>query len=485
MQEQKFIFKILSGLHVGAEHYLPLGDTVLGKSPTCDLIIQDQGISDQHLLLTNDGSAIRIQCLDDQKIFLNDVEQSAPFNIDEFGVVTIATTYLAIGNENATWNIPTLQEIHSQINTQLSSSDAETEPMATDDELPATTNDKLVSEVDAQSEDKHADELNSNEDISPSVAPSAKISSKLFWFIPIILVSLLIVLFYWHFLRSTTVDINTSTLGLSDIRMIAESNNINASFHKNSEGLLISGYALTAKDERNLIQELKEHGVLVRTQLTVMEDLKNSLQQSFDRYLSNVPYEHIAVKLNKRKIGALIFQGYIQDPDKWQSIRTTIIQGIQSLNYVDNVKHWDDGFNYLKKLIDNHQLLKYIYIEEDKRNDSLNLFYRNEHSLKKETDIRKLVEKYAISYNHPTVVFYDKSYASTREAPTFTKSQLIGASLNDHPYLVFDDNKHYAENSITPDGYKIEYIGKDFVSMSKNGKWYSYKFSDNKETKKK
>ena len=112
MPEATFILKVLSGLHTGAEYLLPPGLTRLGKSLQCDLVLHDQGIVDEHFSFNRSAEGLEVQCLaQDVPVLLDGAPQTGPFIIREFGIVTTAALYLAIGVEDQLWRIPPPQQL--------------------------------------------------------------------------------------------------------------------------------------------------------------------------------------------------------------------------------------------------------------------------------------------------------------------------------------------------------------------------------------
>ena len=118
MAEPRYILKILSGLHAGAEFYLPSGVTRLGRSADCDLILHDQGIDDEHIIFRCSAQEARVECpTRESAALLNGMEQlhkNGPYTITDYGLVSSAGLYLALGREGLAWDIPTPEHLFAQ-----------------------------------------------------------------------------------------------------------------------------------------------------------------------------------------------------------------------------------------------------------------------------------------------------------------------------------------------------------------------------------
>lgn len=118
MTDSRFILKILSGLHVGAEFYLPLGVTRLGKSPDCDIILHDQGLADEHLIFRCSGQETLVECPTQASAALlngaDELHEQGPYTIGDYGLITSAGLYLALGVADACWDIPPPARLFTQ-----------------------------------------------------------------------------------------------------------------------------------------------------------------------------------------------------------------------------------------------------------------------------------------------------------------------------------------------------------------------------------
>ena len=118
MTDSRFILKILSGLHVGAEFSLPLGVSRLGKSPDCDIILHDQGLVDEHMIFRCSGQEVLVECpTQDSAALLNgtdELREQGPYTVSEYGLITSAGLYLALGAADACWDIPPPERLFTQ-----------------------------------------------------------------------------------------------------------------------------------------------------------------------------------------------------------------------------------------------------------------------------------------------------------------------------------------------------------------------------------
>ncbi|MBF0398467.1 MAG: FHA domain-containing protein [Desulfobacterales bacterium] len=102
---KSYLIKILSGTNLGAE-FIADENVVytIGSSDECDIILQDKFISQIHLSLQINSKEIVIKLFDNSKIFIDGKEiESEEITASYFSILTIGTTNIIIGPENADW----------------------------------------------------------------------------------------------------------------------------------------------------------------------------------------------------------------------------------------------------------------------------------------------------------------------------------------------------------------------------------------------
>jgi type III secretion system YscD/HrpQ family protein len=100
---KRFILKVFSGPHVGAEILLSRGKMLVGRGDQCDIILYDSAISSKHVELIISDEEIQVSSID-QPIYIEGKtlkEKIAKVNAYQF--ITIGTTHFSIGINGEDW----------------------------------------------------------------------------------------------------------------------------------------------------------------------------------------------------------------------------------------------------------------------------------------------------------------------------------------------------------------------------------------------
>ena len=98
----RYLLKIFSGPHVGAEVELQSGETTIGRSEECDLVLSDRLIAERHVVIDISGQSITCRTLGTET-FLLDGKSVESAELRPFQYFTIGTTHLAIGPADKPW----------------------------------------------------------------------------------------------------------------------------------------------------------------------------------------------------------------------------------------------------------------------------------------------------------------------------------------------------------------------------------------------
>lgn len=101
----RYLLKVFSGPHVGAEVVLPHGESTIGSSDACDVVLDDKLIASQHVAVNISDDTIECRSLENQSVLVDGkpVDQAV---IRPYQYFTIGTTHLAVGPADSPW--PTL-----------------------------------------------------------------------------------------------------------------------------------------------------------------------------------------------------------------------------------------------------------------------------------------------------------------------------------------------------------------------------------------
>lgn len=482
MPEATFILKVLSGLHTGAEHVLPPGATRLGKSMQCDLVLHDQGIADEHFSFDCSAQGVEVQCLaQDVPVLLDGAPQTGPFIISEFGIVTTAALYLAIGVEEQLWRIPPPQQLFIRAEDAARPGEEENQP-ETAEENEAEADNATATDNENKEEPPAEQDAGALPAQPEAAAPDRKrrrpgLFLKLF--VPAALV--LGAAASWLYQNGDAAPPPVAPGPTpAEIREIAARYRLDAEFEPEGQVLVTRGYALNHEDEYGFVRDMRDRGILVKSSLVISAQLRNNLQHFLDQYMDPAHYGEVSVSIDENDIKMLRLRGYVQDAGQWSAILARAVDEVDTIHYTAEVTHWDDGLLYLRGLLDEYAMSEAVYLEEDKPNNRIVLYDRYADAAGPGRLLR-LVGEYREAYAYPEAVV-GTDIAQALPPPEFAAARLTGASLNARPYLLFDDRQRYFVGSVTPDGYQVEEINEDFTALSRADKWYQYSFDDRGDT---
>ncbi|MCY4363370.1 MAG: type III secretion system inner membrane ring subunit SctD [Gammaproteobacteria bacterium] len=471
MPEANFILKVLSGLHTGAECLLPPGVTRLGKSMQCDLVLHDQGIADEHFSFSCSPEGIAVQCLaQDVPVLLDGAPQTGPFIIREFGIVTTAALYLAVGAEDQLWRIPPPQELFARPGA------AESQPEAAEDNETEAEN---VTATDNEGEDENPEDEQAGASPGPTeaAAPGRK-RRRLGLFVKLFAPAALVLgaaglWLYENEDEPAAVDTGPTA---AEIREVAARYRLDAEFELEGRALVTRGYALNHEDEYGFVRDMRARGILVKSSLVISAQLRNNLQHTLDQYMDPAHYGEVSVSIDASDIKTLHLRGYVQDAEQWSAILARAVDDVDTIHYTAEVTHWDDGLLYLRGLLDEYALGEAVYLEEDKPNNRIVLYDRYADEAD-QSRLLRLVGEYREAYAYPEALV-GADIEQALPPPEFAGTRLTGASFNARPYLLFDDRQRYFVGSVAPGGYQVEEINEDFAVLLRADKRYQYSFDD-------
>lgn len=518
MAETRYILKILSGLHAGAEFYLPPGVTRLGKSPDCDLVLHDQGLDDEHFIFRCAAQEARVECPTRASAALLDgmesLQENGAYTIRACGLVSSAGLYLALGAEGADWDIPTPAQLFAQFS--AAGQPAQADPgesggaggerggnanAAVDEgELPPADGDAGAAHdaVAGSGEDAGAagdkTAAAAAGDAADTGAPgadaagAARESSRRQRRIPprarfagagALAVALLGAgLYYWHgHAQQAAATRDGPALTLSEVETIAARFNIDASFEFVGDNLLHArGHALNNEEKQAFIRALYARGVIVRPRLIITEDFKNNILNILEQLLHPARHESLSVTVKADDIKTLVLQGYVQDAEQWRAALAETMEQVDMIAYEDEVTHWDDGYQGLQALLERHGLAGALRLEQDRQNDRLILFARDNDIA--EAALAALAQDYYAAYARPGLRLPGADGEGDAPLPAFTANKVLGASFNVLNYLLLDDGQRYFVGSLTPAGYRIDEINEAFAILSLDATDYVYYFDE-------
>ncbi|PWU04982.1 MAG: hypothetical protein C5B43_03945, partial [Verrucomicrobia bacterium] len=104
MANEKYLLKIISGPHQGAEVALDEGELVIGSGQNCDLILSDTLVSPEHLKIVVTDAGVSIVALA-SPVYYNgeEIVKDTPVPVEPFKFISVGTTHLVIGPVEGEW----------------------------------------------------------------------------------------------------------------------------------------------------------------------------------------------------------------------------------------------------------------------------------------------------------------------------------------------------------------------------------------------
>lgn len=100
---KKYVLRIISGPHSGAEVELQSRPIILGKGETCDIILVDECLQDQHAGFSIVDNKIICEPQKGAKVFIGGIEIHEKREINEFQSIVCGNTLMAIGQKDSIW----------------------------------------------------------------------------------------------------------------------------------------------------------------------------------------------------------------------------------------------------------------------------------------------------------------------------------------------------------------------------------------------
>lgn len=98
----RYLLKVFSGPHVGAEVVLPQGETIIGSSEQCSVVLDDRLIAAEHVAVNISDESIECRSLGKHAVLVDGKPIDAAI-IRPFQYFTIGTTHLAVGPADKPW----------------------------------------------------------------------------------------------------------------------------------------------------------------------------------------------------------------------------------------------------------------------------------------------------------------------------------------------------------------------------------------------
>ena len=323
----EYTFKVLSGVHKGAEIDLDTGSFPVGCGDDCEVVINDAGFAEHALDLTI-GEGLSLNLIEAKEAIINgelhSKEAGQSLEISEFDLVTVQGVVFAIAQSGASW-----PELDLSVN----------------DLKPAVT------------------EQVASEDNKESVEPAAKNNGRLLSrYLPataLSLAALVAVAFFVPYERVLGKDIPSEENivdeldegaaldfefkrelvekepSLTDGEAISEYLAENPALSGitvekvGSKQYNLEGYVKSVDDKRALVIAMRKKGLKVRTRLYAEDEMMEAAEQIVDRF----SLRDVEIKPGS-ELGVINIEGSVDDEDVWQKTKRILRSDISGLTSI-------------------------------------------------------------------------------------------------------------------------------------------------------
>lgn len=327
------LLKVFSGPHVGAEIQLRDGEHIVGSGDDCDVILNDQLISDRHVRIVIKGARVDIEPLDESKVLIDGKPISGETALELFQYFTIGTTHLAIGPEDAIWPNHDFPEF------QLQSAAGD------EDELEAETPGSTEQESDEGAPQAKTAEL------IPTPQETSELVTKESWISahnPMVWWSLLGLFMLFSFVGADYVIFSgdssnempkSHAVTAEDVEAAIASQAPNSQLNVAQEDGFISvrGWVGHRDTKNKLEKALLRLDPNLHVNLTDSETLAASVQSAIDMYTRLESYD-LRLHASAGTAGQVVVTGEAADHSVWNKVRQSIFRDVVKLKELDDTQ---------------------------------------------------------------------------------------------------------------------------------------------------
>ncbi|HCR37226.1 MAG TPA: EscD/YscD/HrpQ family type III secretion system inner membrane ring protein, partial [Opitutae bacterium] len=100
---ERYLLKVLSGPHQGAEISLKEGEYLVGSSGDCDVILSDASLAPEHFKITVSASDAKLVSMGEDVYVHGKLAHEDPVVVEPFQFITVGSTQLVLGPSGEAW----------------------------------------------------------------------------------------------------------------------------------------------------------------------------------------------------------------------------------------------------------------------------------------------------------------------------------------------------------------------------------------------
>lgn len=437
VQDKKYILRILSGPHTGAEVELSRDKKLLlGKKEDCDIVLKDDQLADQHAAFSFQNDHFICTPTENADVVIDGEHIHEAKDLKDFSAIICGTTLLSIGPNDVVW--PNIQPCE---NKEVPKEDS-TPPQETPKEnIPVQKTPKRFKKFAVLSvlllalsagvflgirSNKHKHEAPPSEETSefPIVALKKSIESVL---------------------EKNNVDPKYVKIGLS------------------GKNFTFQCY-VSSNEEKNVLEKQ-------------LRGLPKINFQSLRVYVQSLFIEQAQTMLNSyltltatpsAELDGLTLKGYLFNIDLLPKIKSDLLGDIRGLNKVDTVLlSADEALDLASNLLTQYKLMGLLKVQPIKTGIMITghiPISAESHWKQAQKALKQTFESACKILSYVAVV------APQAVKKLFFPSEIttVAVPQNDKPWIELKSGDRYFEGALLPSGYKIQTITSEGIKIQKN-----------------
>ncbi|MBK8453160.1 MAG: type III secretion system inner membrane ring subunit SctD [Thiofilum sp.] len=431
VQHTVYLLKVLSGANAGAIVRLKTGTLTIGRSMSCDIILHDENIAEQHVNIDINNEVITLKPLalpvlvDGQDINSHEVQ------INPYQIITVGDVDFFIAD-------PRMSEAEAKV-----------------------ANARMRKEQSAQAQKlsnsaKMASSLNSN---GKAKTKKGFLSNKAYLWLGLLLLLLANLLYFLPNLISLSEKLGIKSTPIDDTKqLVTNLNNETLSVIEKSPGnIVVTGYAKNTAERNDIINQLMRMGKNVTHRIWINSELAENASM-----IANTLGEKGIHFKPKAEPGVVSAFGFVSNSQDWERVKASILADVSGIKQIDESE--------LQTLLKRLEALQQ-FVEKNGLSDRIRVaINQGKITVSGEltnTEIKRwkdLYSEFVATYGEgPSIV------ENLYDARDRIKLAIRSVSVGDVPFLVSKDGKKYMIGSSLGNSYFIKDIKPDHVLLTNKG----------------
>lgn len=453
MASEKYLLKILSGPHQGAEVALDEGELIIGSSQDCDLILSDALVSGRHLKVLVNETGVSILPLESPVYFDGqEIAKDQYFAVEPFKFISIGTTHFVIGPTEGEWpplsavDIPNLTKLEKEeINDQVS-------------EEEALDHHGSVAPAPLEGSGEH--------DMKALIKDNKKL---VFGAVGVVIVVILAIIVMFFGLKENSEAVSSTETRESIAKIIANTKFPQTFSVEEDEGMYFVNGWVDNETERDKVQrELRKLGpqvsIEIRAETEAVENLKDLLNGL------GAPF----VAVDAIEPGKIRLYGYYGDDLGWESLKSDIGRDVPGLKLLkDDVMTPRKLYGLIGKVLEDDKLAGMLQYVPQKEGIVMK-------GLISQTDIPRVKEsiKHLQSKVGPGIPIKNQIVVA-RPEDLHLDFDMDSVIIGKHGFIITKSGQRLFEGGILKGGYVIEKISREGIVLKKDDQVITLNLGEN------